>query len=276
MRRHDAKTARRHARDPWLALLLAILPPCRLAALQCPDGTPPPCNRAVRAAPAPTSVAVLSFDNRSRDTADAFLADGLADEISTRLGQIGRLAIVSRSQVRRLHGVESMPIPAIGRALNTANLVHGSVQGTPTHLRVSVELLRASNATQVWSHVYDRGRSDLLEIQGDIATEVAQQITGALRPGDRAALTRHPTSSPEAYEHILRGDVLVTSRNRAQMVVALREYQSAATLDPQSARAQASLAKVYTLCREYRCPGDVPLDTFVARASRPSDRKSVV
>jgi serine/threonine-protein kinase len=218
-------------------------------------------------APAPTSVAVLSFDNRSRDTSDAFLAEGLADEISTRLGQIGRLAIVSRSQVRRLHDVDAMAIPAIGRALNSANLVHGSVQGTPTHLRVSVELLRASNATQVWSHVYDRGRSDLLEIQGDIATEVAQQITGTLRPGDRAMLTRAPTRNPEAYEHILRGDVLVGSRNRGQIAVALREYQAAIALDPTSTRAYASLAKGYTLCRDYTCPLDLSADTLIARTA---------
>ncbi|MFI5208005.1 MAG: hypothetical protein ACHQX4_08300 [Gemmatimonadales bacterium] len=255
-----------------LALLLSACPPIRLSA-QCPSGTPPPCGaRAARvAAPAPTSVAVLSFDNRSRDTSDAFLAEGLADEISTRLGQIGRLWVISRSQVRRLRGADSLPIPAIGRALNTANLVQGSVQGTPTHLRVSVELLRASNATQVWSHVYDRGRGDLLEIQGDIATEVAQQITGTLRPGDRATLTRRPTGNPEAYEHILRGDVLGASRNRVQIAAALHEYQTAVTLDPLSARAQASIAKGSTLCREYGCMPDVPNDTLVARAVAAAD-----
>ena len=246
----------------------AILCAARAVA-QCPDGTPPPCAaRAPRAAaPSPTSVAVLSFENRSRDTADAFLAEGLADEISTRLGELGRLAVVSRSQVRRLRGADDMAIAAIGRALNTANLVHGSVQGTPTHLRVSVELLRASNATQVWSHVYDRGRSDLLEIQGDIATEVAQQITGTLRPGDRIALARRPTNNPEAYEHILRGDLFVASRNRSQIVQALHEYQTAIALDPASTRAEAGYAKGLTLCRDYGCPVDFPLDTLIARST---------
>ncbi len=251
-----------------IAVLLIAGAGTRPLLAQCPDGTPPPCGaRVARSAPPPTSVAVLSFDNRSRDTSDAFLAEGLADEISTRLGQIGRLAIVSRSQVRRLRGVEDMAIPAIGRALNSANLVQGSVQGTPTHLRVSVELLRASNATSVWSHVYDRGRSDLLEIQGEIATEVAQQITGTLRPGDRATLTRAPTRNPEAYEHILRGDVLVGSRNRGQIAVAIREYQSAIALDPASTRAYASLAKGYTLCRDYSCPLELSLDTLIERSA---------
>ena len=267
MRRSDGRTVGRTGLAAGIALFLTVCPSVRLMA-QCPDGAPPPCNRAVRAAPAPTSVAVLSFDNRSRDTADAFLAEGLADEISTRLGQIGKLAIVSRSQVRRLRDVESMPVPAIGRALNSANLVHGSVQGTPTHLRVSVELLRASSGAQVWSHVYDRDRSDLLEIQGDIATEVAQQITGTLRPGDRAVLARAPTRSPEAYEHILRGDVLASNRNSQRVLLAIREYEAAIRLDPESPRAQASLAKGYSLCRDYLCPIDVPLDTLPVRARR--------
>ena len=219
------------------------------------------------AAPAPASVAVLSFDNRSRDTSDAFLAEGLPDEISTRLTQLGRLAVVSRSQVRRLRGVETMDMPAIGRALSTSTLVTGSVQGTPTHLRVSVELLRASNATQVWSHVYDRGRSDLLEIQGDIATEVAQQITGTLRPGDRAVLAGAPTRNPQAFERILRGDVLVANRNPERVTLAIREYEAAIRLDSSSTRAHASLAKGYSLCRDYGCQLGVPFDTIPVLAS---------
>ena len=97
-----------------------MLPLLLTLVMQCPDGTPPPC-RGIRAASAPpTSVAVLDFENRSRDTSDAFLAEGLADEISTRLGQVGRLTVVSRSQVRRLTGSSSNGIPALGRALNSA------------------------------------------------------------------------------------------------------------------------------------------------------------
>jgi TolB-like protein len=242
---------------------------------QCPDGTPPPCaSRPARTgAPAasPISVAVLSFENRSRDTADAFLAEGLSDEISTRLGQLGRLAVVSRSQVRRLHGADSLGIPAIGRALNASNLVTGSVQGSRTRLRVSVELLRSASATQVWSNVYDRGRTDLLEIQAEIATEVARLITGALRPGDRAALARSPTRSPEAYEHLLRGDVLAANRNPEGIVLALREYEAAIRLDPQSARAHASVAKAYSFCRDYACPLDIPTDTLAALAGRAAE-----
>ena len=96
---------------------------------QCPDGSAPPCSRAAVRAPAPNSVAVLYLDNLSRDTADAFLADGLTEEIIIRLGQVQRLEVKSRFEVQRFRGRASPQAPpTLGRALNAAYLVSGSVQ----------------------------------------------------------------------------------------------------------------------------------------------------
>jgi TolB-like protein len=104
---------------------------------QCPDGTPPPC--AVRpshtAAPAPNSVAVLYFDNLSRDTADVFLADGLTEELITRLSQVRRLEIKSRFESLRYRGQRVTDPHALGRAVGAAYLVTGSLQQTPHPVR---------------------------------------------------------------------------------------------------------------------------------------------
>ena len=236
---------------------------------QCPEGTPPPC-RAVRALAGATvaSIAVLNFENRSRDTSDAFLAEGLPDEISARLGRVGRITVIARSQVRRLHGSSALAIPELGRALSAANLVSGSVHGTPTHLRVSVELTRAANAVQVWSNIYDRSRADLLDIQADIATQIAIAIAGTLRPGERTTLAQRPARDPRALEHIMRGNLLVLQRSTRNLSRAITEYQAAVTADSTSAEAYARLSFTYAVCVvwNYRC-GGLPSPVLVERAA---------
>ena len=104
---------------------------------QCPDGTPPPCRGAApraQASPPSTSVAVLTFDNLSRDTADAYLVEGLANDISAQLAQIGRLSVTSRSMVRRMSAAATPAV--IGRSLNATYLVTGGIQRGGARVRV--------------------------------------------------------------------------------------------------------------------------------------------
>jgi TolB-like protein len=120
------------------AFTVAALGPGELRA-QCADGSPPPCDRVAVRAPASNSVAVLYFDNLSRDTADAYLADGLTEEIIVRLGQIRRLDVKSRYEVRRVRGYAGGDPAVLGRSLNAANIVSGSVQKAGGRVRVRVE-----------------------------------------------------------------------------------------------------------------------------------------
>lgn len=160
---------------------------------QCPDGSPPPCARAARATAAPSnSVAVLYFDNLSRDTADAFLADGLTDELITRLSQVHRLDVRSRFESLRVRGQRAGDPRVLGRTLRAEYLVTGSLQQAGQRVRVNVALVRAPSGAQVWGEVYDRA-GDFLSIQADIAREVAGAITGRLLPQEQASLTRLPT-----------------------------------------------------------------------------------
>ena len=191
-------------RRPVVAILILSL--CLTGTLwaQCPDGTPPPCG-ARAAVPAPNSVAVLYLDNLSRDTADAFLADGLTEEIIIRLGQVPRLDVKSRFEVQRFRGHAAQDPAVLGRNLRAAYLVTGSVQRAGNRVRLRYEVIRAATRARVGGDVIDRASSDLLTIESDIARQVATAITGQLLPEERARLAQPLTTDALAYEEYLRG-----------------------------------------------------------------------
>jgi len=261
-------------RPAAIAALLAGLPACPLAALQCPDGAPPPCRSAARAPAAPpaNSIAVLTFDNLSHDTADAYLVEGLANDISAQLGRLERLSVASRTMVRRL-SAETMTPQAIGRTLNTTWLVNGGVQRGTGRVRVSVELVRATTGQSVWSDQYDRSTIDLLDIQRDVATAVASEVAGRLSPQERRQVATSTGTGREGYDHLLRGDYLLAKRSRQSIEQAIAEYESAARSDPRSSRALASVGSAYNTCSDwqYPCLG-LTRDSLDARATRAVDR----
>jgi len=253
-----------------LALLILLFGaglPAPLSA-QCPDGSAPPCRSPVRvSAPSPNSVAVLSFENLSRDTADAYLADGLTEEVTSRLGDLTQLQVKrpNRNAVRRLQ--DSVPdIVAVGRVLRVSYLVEGSVRREGARVRVSVRLVRGGDGFRVWGAAYNRTTADLLALQEEIAQEVATGIAGRLAPADRAALAGRPTRSSAAYEHFLRGNYYVAQRAPRLAARAIDEYDAAVQLDPGFTRALARLAYGYWLLLnlnwEYK---GLPSDSLLAR-----------
>lgn len=208
-------------------------------AAQCPDGSPPPCGHATRA-PAANSVAVLYLDNLSRDTADAFLADGLTEEIIIRLGQVPRLAVKSRYEVQRFRGHTAQDLPALGRALGATYLVTGSVQRAGDRVRLRYEVIRAATRAQVAGDVIDRSSRDLLTVESDIARQVATAITGQLLPEERARLARRVTSDPTAYEEYLRGLRAMNSSDEPTLRAALVYFDRAIARDSSFAAAFAA------------------------------------
>lgn len=213
-----------------LASIMTARPPDRLSA-QCPDGSPPPCSRPVTAPP-PTSVAVLYFDNLSGDTADAYLADGLTEELIVRLGRIDRITLASRTAVRRYRGRSIDNPQTLGRTLGVTYLVNGSVRRSASRLRVTVELVRAATGLRIWGDQYDRMDADLLAVQADIAEAVATPIAGRLAPGERASLAARPTNSPAAFDHFLRGNHYLLQRTPRSLSQAIEAYAAAGRLDP--------------------------------------------
>jgi TolB-like protein/Flp pilus assembly protein TadD len=256
-----------------LLSLFWLLAASRLVA-QCPDGAPPPCRITRAAAPSPNSVAVLYFDNLSRDTADAFLADGLTEEVTSRLGDLTQLQIKkpNRRAVRRL--LDSIPdVAAVGRVLRVSYLVEGSLRRDGARVRVSVRLVRGVDGFQVWGANYNRTTADLLALQEEIAVDVATGIAGRLAPADRAALAERPTRSPAAYEHFLRGNYYVAERAPRLATRAIDEYGAAVRLDPRFTRALARLAYVYwvllNLNWEYKT---LPAESLLTRGLGAADR----
>ncbi len=197
------------------------------------------------------SVAVLYLDNLSRDSGDAYLADGLTEEITARLGDVPRLQVKSRNAIRR--GESSAPgdVTALGRALRVNYLVEGSLRRAGARVRVSVRLIRAKDGFRVWGEEYDRATADLLELERDVASAVATAIAGQLLPGERASLAARPTTNLAAYDHLLRGNYYAARRTPRATERAITEYGAAISMDSDYVDALFRLADAYALIVDY-------------------------
>lgn len=255
------------------ALLLTAALPYRLSA-QCPDGSPPPCARAATApTPGANSVGVMLFDNISRDTAYAYLSDGLASEIATSLARVPRLEVRSPGAVRGAQrGVASDP-RVVGRRLNVRYVVEGDFQRGGDRIRISVRLVVLPSGTQRWSEGYTRPVTDLLAVQEEIASAVATAIAGQLLPQERTVLAQRPTRNPEAYDHFLRGNFLMAQRSPGATARAIEEYRVAVRLDSAFAQAEARIAFAYAVYASWGWdyPG-VPLDSLLTSGFRAADQ----
>lgn len=216
-------------------------------AAQCPDGAPPPCRPPLptTAVPASNSIAVLYFDNLTRDSAYEYLADGLTEELISRLGRVRRLDVKSRFESRRVREQRTVSAAVLGRALNVAYLLSGSVQPVAGRLRVTVELVRAASGARIWSEVLNRAGSDLLAAQEDIAGAVVRAVAGELLPDERAALSRRATRDSGAYDLYLRGRFLVSRLTERGLIRALDLYSQALARDSGFALAWAGIGQVW-------------------------------
>jgi TolB-like protein/Tfp pilus assembly protein PilF len=211
--------------------------------------------------------------NRSRDTSDAYLADGLTEEITTKLGQIGRLAVTSNTMMRRYRGAAAPEPAALGRILRVAQLVSGSVRRIGHRIRVNVELLRARDGLQLWADAYDQTDADLLGIEESIARQVATAIAGRLLPDEQATLAARPTHNAEAYDHFLRGNFLIAQRAPAAARRAVAEYRAAVALDPAFAHAYGRMGLAYVLFVDWGWPfPGLTDDSLLALGAAAADR----
>jgi TolB-like protein len=235
-------------RSPGAATLVAgFVLAVRPLSAQCPDGSAPPCRSTARSLlPAPNSVAVLYFDNLSRDTADAYLADGLTEEVIVRLGQVHRIAVKSRYESQRFRSRGGLNPTALGQALNAANLVTGSVQRGGNRVRVRVELVRAATRERVWGEVFDRSSDDVLTIEDAIARMVVQRIIGQLLPEEQARLARRETRDPRAHDLYLRGNFYFSRYTEGDLRAAIDLYQQALARDSTYAEAYAGISLAWS------------------------------
>jgi TolB-like protein len=212
---------------------------------QCPDGTPPPCPGS-RATVRRITVAVLPFENRSRDTAEAFLTDALVDEVISRLGRLERLSVISQTAVRQVSNAANLDVRRLGRTLNAGYLVSGTVQRAGRRMRINAEVVRAASGERIWSDLYDRPASELSAITSDLTAGVAASVLGRLAAQERARLVAPPTRNSAAFELYLRGSRRLFDPTPLALQDAIASLEAALQLDPAFAAAQGRLAQAYS------------------------------
>jgi serine/threonine-protein kinase len=197
------------------------------------------------------SIAVIPFVSMSADPADEIFADGITEEIINALSQLPGLRVVARTSAFAFKG-RSEDLRTVGRSLNVAKVLEGSVRRSNERLRITAQLVSAEDGYHLWSQRYDRELRDVFAIQDEIATAIARTLQLALEEGHGRlpVKTGCCTENIEAYERYLKGRALLSDRGRS-IVDGLQLLEEAAALDPQYAPAQAGLADSYSLLGLY-------------------------
>ena len=214
----------------------------------------------------PASIAVAYFKDLSPDSADAYLAAGLSEEVAASLGHVSQVLVKSPDAVRHAQRASGDDPQTLGRALSVRFLVEGTVRRAGKRIRVSVRLVNCATGFRAWGDDYDRLTADLLAIPEDIAREVAASITGAVSATQPRSIAVRPTSNVQAYDRFLEGNFLLAQRSPAAFTRAAAAYQEAVRLDPGFDRSLAKLAYTYGLMVTYavRASG-TPRDSLVDR-----------
>src|SRR5438067_2342384 len=192
------------------------------------------------------SIAVLPFENRSEDKANAYFADGIQDEILTRLSKIADLKVISRTSTQHYKSAPEN-LPEIAKQLGVAHIVEGSVQKRENAVRVNVQLIKAANDSHLWADTYDRRLTDIFSVESEVAKAIADQLRAKLTGEEEQVIAARPTDNPEAYDAYLRGLAYtlkaggVTPANGLGAQKYLRE---AVRLDPKFALSWALLSMV--------------------------------
>ena len=197
----------------------------------------------VFAVPIPKSVAVLPFENLSRDPDNAYFADGIQDEILTRLSKIANLKVISRNSTQKYKSAPEN-LREVGRQLGVANLLEGSVQKIANAVHINVQLIRAATDEHVWAESYNRKLDDVFGVEGEVASAIADQLNAKLTGTEQKAITDRPTQNLAAYDAYLRGLSVEHRASNSAYKEAAAAYATAVRLDPKFALAWARLATI--------------------------------
>src|SRR5438105_12607623 len=213
------------------------------------------------------SIAVLPFDKLSRDPDNAFFAEGVQDEILTRLAKVADLKVIARTSTQKFKSAPEN-LPAIAKQLGVLNLLEGSVQKPGDQVRVNVQLINALTNAHLWAETYDRRLIDIFAVESEIAKTIAESLQAKLTGSENTAISKKPTENPAAHELYLKGRYFWNRRNTASLRKAGDYFQQAIDLDPNYALAYAGLADVHSILPVYAGTApkeDVPKALVVAR-----------
>jgi TolB-like protein/Tfp pilus assembly protein PilF len=191
------------------------------------------------------SIAVLPFENLSEDKANAYFAEGIQDEILTRLSKIADLKVISRTSTQHYKSAPEN-LREIARQLGVAHILEGRVQKSGDAVRVNVQLIKAANDSHLWADTFDRKLTDIFSVESEVAKAIADQLRAHLSGREEQEIAAKPTDNPEAYDAYLRGlaYTLKTATTPANALGAQKYLREAVRLDPKFALSWALLSYV--------------------------------
>ncbi len=192
------------------------------------------------------SIAVLPFDNLSRDPDNAYFAEGVQDEILTRLAKVADLKVISRTSTQRFKSAPS-DLRDIAKQLGVMHIVEGSVQKANDQVRVNVQLINALTDAHLWADTYDRKLTDIFAVESEIAKTIADTLQAKLTGSEKQMMAAQPTTDTTAYELYHKGRSLWERRSGENMTKAIALFEQAIARDPNYALAYAGLANAYVI-----------------------------
>ena len=192
------------------------------------------------------SIAVLPFDNLSRDPDNAYFAEGVQDEILTRLAKVADLKVISRTSTQKYKSAPDN-LRDIAKQLGVSNILEGSVQRAGDQVRVTVQLINATTDAHLWAESYDRALTDIFTVESEIAKTIADTLRAKLTGSEERMMSKKPTANPEAYELYLKGRFFWNKRTGVDLRKSIDYFDQAVVKDPSYGLAYAGLADAYVL-----------------------------
>ncbi len=227
-------------------------------------------NGATDTEPAYNSIAVLPFESRSSDNENQYFADGIHNDILTRLAEVESLRVISRTSVNEYRGT-ARNMRQIGEELNVATILEGAVQRSGDQVRVTVQLIDAARDEPIWGDTFDRQYTlqNVFELQTAIAARITGALQAALTPEQESRLASVPTENTEAYVEYVKGTIDLMERRFESLQNARREFSKAIELDPDYAQAHSRLAETTLIL--YSNHAAIPADEALQTAAQHID-----
>src|SRR6184192_4415611 len=261
----------------WIAALIIVAALAAAAGFYIFSHRPTPIAAPSASAPAAAaavipekSIAVLPFENLSRDPDNAYFADGIQDEILTRLSKIADLKVISRTSTQHYKSAPDN-LREIARQLGVAHIVEGSVQKSADSVRVNVQLIKAANDSHLWADTFDRKLTDIFSVESEVAKAIAEKLRAPLTGQEEQVIAAKPTDNVEAYDAYLRGLAYAVKAGStpANSLGAQKYLKEAVRLDPKFAVAWALLS--YVEARGYRAQTLQPTDALREEARQAAE-----
>jgi len=205
------------------------------------------------------SIAVLPFDNLSDDKSNAYFAEGVQDEILTRLAKVADLKVISRTSTQRFKNAPEN-LPDIARQLGVAHILEGSVQKSADQVRVSVQLINAVTDAHLWADTFDRKLTDIFAVESEIAKRIADTLQAKLTGSEKMMMAKQPTENLEAHELYLRGRFFWNKRTAEDLRRSIEYFDQAIAKDPKYAPAYAGEAQAWSILSAYNAAS--PADSY--------------